>query len=142
VSLDVGPVVAEGGIVDVLEPLLDSGVLGCAVPAVAAPVVLPVVPGVAATPAVSCGSSGCTVRVPAVAAGRTEFDAVSEAGLAEFAAGPVSEVVAQAAPATAMIEAARAVTRCLAEGFIGAPSNGSGAECASNRMRPARTLPR
>jgi hypothetical protein len=121
VSLDIGAVVAEFGIVDgLLGVLLDSGVLGCGVAADAAAVVLPLVPGVAATPRVSCGSSGCTVRVPEVAAGRDEFDAVSDAGFAELAV--VSEVVAHAAPASAMTEAATAVTRCLAEKFIGAPS--------------------
>jgi hypothetical protein len=120
VSLDIGPVVAEFGVVDVpLDELLDSGVLGCAAAAVGAAVVLPVVPGVAATPRVSCGSNGCTVRVPEVAAGRDEFDAVSDAGFAELAV--MSDVVAHAAPAAVMIEAATAVTRCLAERFIGAP---------------------
>jgi hypothetical protein len=78
------------------------------------------VPGVA-NPAVACGSSGCTVRVPAVAAGRVEFGAVSDAGLA--ALDVVPEVVAHAVPATLMIAAATAVTRCLEESFIGTPSN-------------------
>ncbi|HWD16601.1 MAG TPA: hypothetical protein VG865_08335 [Casimicrobiaceae bacterium] len=109
-------------VVDVSDDMPVDGVWGDVATPARAALVLPGVPGVAATPAVPCGSTGCKVRVPAVACD-ADVSAVA------------SDVVAHAAPAMPKTEIATAATNCLVGAFIRGSFEGVAAQAVEQEGR-------
>jgi hypothetical protein len=122
VALDGIVEVEVGVVVDVSDDMPVDGVWGDVATPARAALVLPGVPGVAATPAVPCGSTGCKVRVPAVACD-ADVSAVA------------SDVVAHAAPAMPKTEIATAATNCLVGAFIRGSFEGVAAQAVEQEGR-------